>query len=362
MSEPIEKLDPNFVASEADEGLSWYDAEKIGIEGRAWDDTPELLARLPERAREKVPDNVWMLGLKSAGMCVRFKTDSPVIAARWSLNDERMSIRHMPVSGVSGIDLYGWDDRRDDWAWTGIGIPNVDLTPGERVQRNLAEKLDGKLRTYIAYLPGYNGVQSLQIGVASDSQVLKAEPWRGGEKPICCYGTSIVHGGCTPRPGMTYPALLGRKLQRPTFNLGFSGNGKAEMAIFDLLSELDPCIYLIDPLPNMSPDLIRERMEPGVRRLAVAKPDTPILLIECLRFTWSNVRDSTMISRKNAALRDAYDALVESGLSNVHYIPSTDLLGDDSEATVDAVHPTDLGFLRMADQLSGILGQFIEND
>lgn len=355
MSDKIEKLDPNFAASEADDGLNWYDATSLGIEGRAWDDTPDVFARLPLRAKADVPENVWGLGQHSAGMYVRFQTDSKTIAARWSLRSSSMSLRHMPVSGVSGIDLYGWDDARSDWMWTGIGWPDVTLSAGEQVKRNLSENLDGKLRTYIAYLPGYNGVQSMQVGVEPGAQMLAAERWAGGDKPLCVYGTSIVHGGCTPRTGMTYPAILGRMLNRATINLGFSGNARAEMALFDLLSELDPCAFVIDPLPNMGAQLVAERIEPGVRRLSIAKPDTPIVLIENLIYTWHGVRSVDGLREKNDNLRAAYDALVASGVNNLTYVSSADLLGHDTEATVDGVHPTDLGFLRMADQLKPVI-------
>ena len=37
-----------------------------------------------------------------------------------------------------------------------------------------------------------------------------------------------------------------------------------------------------------------------------------------------------------------------AGDKNVYYVPTTRLLGADGEDTVDGTHPTDLGFLRMA--------------
>ena len=36
-------------------------------------------------------------------------------------------------------------------------------------------------------------------------------------------------------------------------------------------------------------------------------------------------------------------------------MPAIDLLGNDDEATVDGTHPTDLGFLRMADVMAPVL-------
>ncbi len=44
-------------------------------------------------------------------------------------------------------------------------------------------------------------------------------------------------GGCASRPGTCHPALLGRMLDYPVINLGFSGNGKMEGEVAELLAE-----------------------------------------------------------------------------------------------------------------------------
>lgn len=71
------------------------------------------------------------------------------------------------------------------------------------------------------------------------------------EKPIVVYGTSIAQGGCASRPGMAWPALVGRKLDRPLINLGFSGNGRLEKEVIDLIAEIDAKVYVLDCLPNL---------------------------------------------------------------------------------------------------------------
>ena len=38
-----------------------------------------------------------------------------------------------------------------------------------------------------------------------------------------------------------------------------------------------------------------------------------------------------------------------------HYLPGSVQLGDDGEDTVDGSHPTDLGFMRMADAFAPVL-------
>ena len=60
---------------------------------------------------------------------------------------------------------------------------------------------------------------------------------------------------------MTYVAQLGRRLDRPVINLGFSGLCHMEPALADLLAELDPAMFVIDCLPNMPAKEVAERRE-----------------------------------------------------------------------------------------------------
>ena len=89
-----------------------------------------------------------------------------------------------------------------------------------------------RLREYGLYLPLYNGVESLKIGV---SMLRRLPGSRRDAKPVVFYGTSITHGGCASRPGMVHTAILGRRLDRPVVNLGFSGNGRMDAAVGEYL-------------------------------------------------------------------------------------------------------------------------------
>lgn len=72
-------------------------------------------------------------------------------------------------------------------------------------------------------------MSSVEVGIPKGS-ILAKGPVRPPEKqkPVVFYGTSITQGGCASRPGMVHTALLGRRLDRPVINLGFSGNGKMD--------------------------------------------------------------------------------------------------------------------------------------
>jgi len=342
----IKELDPNFAGTELRDGLVWRDIRALGVEGRAFEDTADYYDRLPAKAEKTVRDGVWQLQAHSAGMYVRFVTDAPEIGVRWKLRFPELALSHMPATGVSGVDLYRLEN--DHYRWAAIGIP-AEFPENAATLR--AATTDEE-QSFILYLPLYNGVESVQIGVPEDKSLTPSPDWPGGpHKPICFYGTSITQGGCAARPGLSYTAIVERALMRPALNFGFSGNAQAEPELAELLSELDPAIYVLDPLPNI-PDRVTERMETFVRILRRAHPDTPILLVEHIlprhRSAHEIADPEDGSNGKNVALHLARANLERDGIGNLHLLECDDLLGDDFEGTVDGVHPTDAGFLRMA--------------
>jgi lysophospholipase L1-like esterase len=144
-------------------------------------------------------------------------------------------------------------------------------------------------------------------------------------------------------------------------NLGFSGAGRMEPAMAALLGELDVAAYVLDCLPNMTTELVSERVESFVTALRKARPDTPIILVENVIPQASVFRPNSdpSITAKNAALRQVFDHLSADGVRHLHYVQGESLLGSDGEATVDGIHPTDLGFMRMADALEPMLRQVV---
>ena len=139
----------------------------------------------------------------------------------------------------------------------------------------------------------------------------------------------------------------------PVINLGFSGNGPMELELARLLAEIDASAYVLDGLPNMTPEMVPERAEPFVKILRDARPRTPIVLVE--NIVYQNTLPETKAPdhvRKNKYLREAFARLKKAGVKGLHLIPCEKLLGRDWEGTVDGVHPNDIGFLRMADVLT----------
>jgi lysophospholipase L1-like esterase len=322
--------------------LLWYDARYLTVEGKGWTDTGNFWERLPARAKGKVPKRVWALSKNTAGICVRFVTDSKEIHAIW---DGGGAMNHMAATGNSGLDLYA--RKNGQWEFKGVGRPKQT-----RSNSLLAKNLSGKPTEYLLYLPLYNHVTELKIGIQPDSMIKKA-PDRPREKakPIVFYGTSITQGGCASRCGMCHAALLGRWLDREVINLGFSGSGKMEPELAKLLCELEPEMFILECLPNMTTAMVQERVEPFVRILRRSHPDTPILLVENPIGVPHNAG--------NAALRKIYEKLQNQNVKNLYYLPGDSQLAGEENGTVDGVHPTDLGFFRMAVAYRPVLEKII---
>ena len=163
---------------------------------------------------------------------------------------------------------------------------------------------------------------------------------------------------------MVHTAILGRRLDRPVINLGFSGNGKMEPEMAELVAELDAAVFVIDCLPNLVAAEVAARTEPLVGILRKAHPSTPIVLAEDR--TYSNAFLVESRRRRNetsrAALAKAYEKLKTAGVPNLHYLSGERQLGDDNLGTVDGSHPTDLGFMRMADAFQQVLEPLVGHE
>ncbi len=355
-SPDVAQLDPAMAASPTVEGgVAWYDVTQWGVEGRIFPDQPRArwFDRLPEAAQSAVTPNVWTLSRDSAGMMVRCKTDATAIHVHYKLRSPQLAMPHMPATGVSGVDLYA-RDAEGQWKWVQVSKPAA-----QEIKTELIAGLAPGEREYALYLPLYNGVESLSVGVDPASHFEGLAP---REKPIMFYGTSITHGACASRPGMVHTAILGRWLDTPVVNLGFSGNGRMDAAVGELMTQVDAAVYVIDCLPNMGPADVAAKCVPLVKQLREAKPQTPIVLVEDRRFTnsWITPAKEQFHDANHAALRACYESLIADGITGLHYIPGDGLYGDDTEGATDASHANDLGFMRQAEVFEPVLRSLIQ--
>ena len=342
---------PAAPAAPPEPALSWHDVTEWGVEGRAWPDMPRRrwFDRFPAQAESTVTPAVWTLSRTSAGMLVRFRTNAAEIWANYVLFSERLALPNLTAMAMSGIDLYARDDA-GQWRWVGVTRPNAKV-----IRQQIIGGLAPGLREYAAYLPLYNGVDSLSIGVPPAAHFEPVSPRR--DAPLVFYGTSITQGASASRPGMSHVAILGRRLDREIVNLGFSGNGRMDASVGELLVKIDAAVYVIDCLPNMNAGDVELRCVPLVKQIRAARPETPIVLVEDRRNTnsWILPARNQHHTDNHRALRECFAALQKEGVRGLYYLEGDALLGDDAEGATDGSHPSDLGMVRQADRFEPML-------
>ncbi len=337
--------------------MSWYGAAQFGIEGKGWPDsaTKTPFYRLPAKAETMVNKDVWQRGSNSAGLHVTFTTDASLIAVRWRLSNPSFYTPSLSSLSVAGMDMYMRE--ADKWVWAAAKPPNPVRPPGQEgiflpdTTTTFVRNLSKELRDFRIYFPIYNGVDLVEIGIPVGSRIGKPKP--DGKKPIVIYGSSIIQGSAASRPGMTLVSQLNRRLGREVINLGFAGLCKMEPEMAQLLAELDPDLYVIDCLPNMSAAEITERTFDFVKTISTARPNTPILIVENPNYAQELWNPGTLnaIRVKNARLLKEFTRLEQAGIKNLHYFKGSNSYGDGGDATFDGVHPTDLGFKYYANAL-----------
>jgi len=336
-------FDAYFPASPARDGWTWYSGAENPldpIEGKGYEPRDLLegfYRRLPKAHSNEITKSVWDLQRDSAGLNLRFRTPSDKLRIRWNLLRKNLQFFHMPSVSVSGMDVYqqGADGK---WryvdppfpAWIRKGVNDCTWT----VEPNRPTRV---------YLPLYNGVEVLYLGVKEGCDVRPLPPRANGvTKPVVVYGTSTTQGGCASRAGLCWTAVAGREADVPVVNLGFSGSGKMEPVMADCLAEIDASTYVLDTILNMDAKMMAERFEPFLRRLRTRRPDTPVVIT---LNPWRPRLASTQAEED--FLRHLFDRLVreDSVLGRNLFLAGDEreLLFGDGEGTVDGLHPNDLG-------------------
>ena len=335
----IAKFDPRMAVEKAvvTNGVKWIDGRYLPIEGRVFDDVEHYYDRLPSNVTTKVNGGVRSMKHHTAGMQFRFTTDSKSLVFKWVPYSGNLAMNHMPATGVSGIDIYKFDTESGKWRYVKTG--RIDNPKGGEVSLGWTPGTP-----CLVNLPLYNGVKSFTLGIEANATVSALEPRKSGiTKPVVFYGTSITHGGCCSRPGMAFVNIVGRDLDVPVVNLGFSGSGKMELEMSEHLARIDASCYVLDCIWNMNESLVKANYEPFIRNLRRLRPDTPIVMAE-----WCDVYCRSGDAR-DKFMKDLYTRLVEEGWKNLVYLPKDKMYSGDLEGTVDGCHPNDLGMRSLAD-------------
>lgn len=329
--------------------------EHNAIQGRVQTFSESNYHRLPGFLENEVRAPVWRLGKQAAGLYIDLETEADTLYIRYGVKGN-FDMPHMPATGVSGVDLYAFDQENQKWAWAPGKYRFADTV--SYFYHDFARK--GK-HSFRLYLPLYNEVTWLEIGVPSKNTLVYTP--RQKENPIIVYGTSIAQGACATRPGMAWTNILHRELNYPLVNLGFSGNGKLEQPILDLIKDQKPAMVVLDCLPNLSArnekeaEELSKLIDNAIQTIRAEHKGVPILIAEHStgfnsQFLYHTFQENAEKLTKVA--RERVDAHRRSGDQNLYLLPNMGFEMDE-DVTVDYVHPNDIGMRKIAEAYKDII-------
>ena len=301
-----------------------------------------VFRRLPEETAAATSAGVKQLSLETAGGRLRFSTDSEYIAISVKMPYVKR-LSHMPLTGTTGFDLYL--DSNGGSRYIKTFKPDSNIEGG---YESLVRVGGGRMRSYTINFPSYNAVNELYIGVQAGARIGFGHSYRT-KLPVVFYGNSITQGACSSRPGLTYENIISRRYDLDYINLGFSGNGRAELPIVNYMASLDMLAFVSDYDHNApTSDFLRDTHQRMYEIIRKAHPDIPYIMISRPDFHGSE-EDCL---RRDVVI-DTYRFARSQGDKKAFYIDGEGIFHgpDEDSCTVDGSHPNDIGMMKMADAI-----------
>ena len=343
----IEKIDKNFslreqVGVERERTDYVLPHSAFALYGIFYDEKEQRFARMDCTVAASVSEGVSTLSRHTAGGRLRFATDSSVLQLTVKY-DFLWLMSHMPLTGSSGFSLFEETDKGE------VFIKNLAPISSDAHGFTAETPLKGdKVREYILYFPLYNDVKSLTISLDKNAQVKSGKKYRD-ELPILYYGSSITQGGCASRPDHAYQAIISKWNSIDYINLGFSGSAKGEDSLVDYLASIDCSLFVCDYDHNApTAEYLKNTHYRLYERYRKARPDTPILFV-----TKPDITGDAEGEERLKIIYDTYKKAKRSGDKNVYFLSGKSFYGKKNrwDFAVDGCHPTDFGFVKMADKI-----------
>ena len=128
---------------------------------------------------------------------------------------------------------------------------------------------------------------------------------------------------------MIHTNIISRKLDIDVVNFGFSGNGRMEQPIGELISQMTPLFYVIECMPNMiEPQNITNNTIPLVDTIRKGNPMLRLfsliylIILFQLLIVMQNKKEGM-----NAALKAEFEKMQNKSYQNIFYVNSKNLLG-----------------------------------
>lgn len=328
-----------FVSSASAE--KWVDARDLAIHGHTQKCEQHPYHRI-DHAATNLNKKLATMAEEAAGLYVTFKTNSSFVAASWSIVPHRTR-DNMSMIIQRGLDLYIKQDGEWRYAQSSRITPDPAVTSYKKL---LIKRLPKEEKEFMLYLPGWSEVKSLQIGI-EEGATIEGTPSPFRHK-VVVYGSSITHGACASRAGMTYTAIMSRNLGIDFINFGFAGQCMMQPEFLEILQKCEADAFIFDTFSNPSAKVIEARLANFVEGITKAHPGKPLIFIQ------SAIPLETCVDpgkRAKRELRFGTAARIMKELQkqykDIYLLDVKDVIGKDGSA--DNTHPNDLGFSRFVD-------------
>ena len=360
----IKKVDSNFINNENKDDLNYIDprySNLVNIYGLYWFDEDKRYHRLSKKLDELLPKlegSVDVLAGNSSGGILAFYSNTNILKIKVKLSF-KFHMGHMPYTGQAGFDLYIGNTYKDMKFYRTSNF-DFNKTEYEFTYFNHSNMTDTN-KLFVLNFPLYATVEEVLVGVNKESVVLPCNSLFENNDKIVFYGTSITQGGCASRPGMSYTQILSRYLGTECLNYGFSGNGKGHIEIAEALSSIKNVkMFVLDYEANATFDRLKATLDNFVNCLRNKYPTTPIVIISKIPM-YLEFHDDAYIKNERKIRNYQKNYVKNSCDENLYYIDGAKVLGKTniSEKTVDGCHPTDYGFISMAEYLYPIIKKIL---
>ncbi len=324
------------------ENIVFYDIQKAPFEifGLYEPLTRERYMRIPDELAKGISNDLYNLNYNTAGGRVRFATDSTRIVMSFDPVDNTWNTHYTALLG-GAFDIY--IDSPSEAKF--VGVTNTyDLVCHRHLEA--IYDLPAGMKEITVNFPLYGGVSNVMIGLDTDAKVREHKPYKHNV-PVVYYGSSITQGACGSRAGVSYEAAISRMLDCNYINLGFSGSAKGEEELCRFMATLDMCAFVSDFDHNINDAKELEFKHYRLYEIIREKhPDIPYIMISRPNYDFFCKQDND----QRAAIISNYVKAFRNGDNNVWFVDGAAFFAGPSrsECTVEGIHPTDLGFNKMA--------------
>lgn len=348
----IEKIDANFVYAklENEDEYDFYPAHLPPFKIYGMEKQEDgYFRRIPDDIAKDVNSGVRSSCQHTSGGRFIFKTNAPKLALKTTMPlGLSRGPTCTPVASI-GMDIYRRDGKKQMFL-SSFKPMNDAKAEGWTAESKLWSDEEKEIIIYTSY---FGCMKDILIGVPKGCYIKEAGFYTY-EKPIVFYGSSITHGCCAQRAGLTYPNLISQHFDTNIINHGYSGSAKGEETMARYLAGLDMSIFVYDYDHNApTPEHLKETHEPFYKIVREKHPDIPVIMMS--RPQWHEIGDKAAEERFNI-IKETYDNAKARG-ENVYILDGRhfyDKIGYQN-GCMDASHPTTLGFLAMADAVISLI-------